>query len=200
MNMKKYIAEFIGTAVLTLAVASSLITGAGFVTLLTVGITLALLVAIFGSVSGAHVNPAVTLGLLSIKKINWKEALIYIVAQFAGAALALILLRLNMSPIPPIEHGFSWPSIVAEFIGALIFTYGIAFIVLAEDSVKATSCAPFVIGASLMIGATLAVALGSNAVINPALAFGIGSFGISYIIGPILGGVAGMWLHKAMKA
>ena len=87
--MKKYIAEFMGTAVLSLAVVGSIVNGAGFVTLLTVGITLGLLVATIGFISGAHVNPAVTLGLLSIKKIEWKEALTYIVAQFAGAALAL---------------------------------------------------------------------------------------------------------------
>lgn len=189
-----------GTAVLTLAVAGSIITGAGFVTLLTVGITLGLLVATIGSISGAHVNPAVTLGALSIKKIGWKQALLYIVAQFAGAALALILIKLHSSPVPPIPHDFSWPALVAEIIGAAVFTFGIASIVLADDAAKAESKAPFVIGGSLMIGATIAVTLGSNAMLNPAVAFGIGSFGIAYIIGPIIGAVVGMWLYKGLKA
>lgn len=198
--MKKYIAEFIGTAVLSLAVVGSIVNGAGFVTLLTVGIALGLLVATIGFISGAHVNPAVTLGLLSIKKIEWKEALTYIVAQFAGAALALILVRLHETPLPAIDSTFSWISIVAESIGALVFTFGIASIVLASDSTKAESKAPYVIGGSLTLGATIAVGLGSNAILNPAVAFGIGSFGLAYIIGPIVGAVAGMWLFKALKA
>lgn len=197
--MKKYIAEFIGTAVLTLAVVGSIINGSGFVTLLTVGITLALFVATIGSISGSHINPAVTLGLLSIKKIHWKEALFYIVAQFAGAALALILVRLHGAEIPALDYTFSWTSLVAEFVGALIFTFGISTIVLAHDAHKAESKAPFVIGASLTVGATLAAALGSNAVINPAVAFGIGSLGLAYVIGPVLGAVAGFWLFKALR-
>lgn len=198
--MKKYIAEFIGTAVLSLAIIGSIVDGAGFVTLLTVGITLALLVATIGSISGAHVNPAVTLGLLSIKKIGWKEALIYIIAQFAGAALALILVRLHGTALPAIDYSFSWVSIIAECIGALVFTFGIASIVLAGDSVKADSRAPFVIGGSLTLGATIAVGLGSNAILNPAVAFGIGSLGLAYVIGPVVGAVAGMWLYKVLKA
>jgi glycerol uptake facilitator-like aquaporin len=197
--MKKYIAEFIGTAVLTLAVIGSIVNGSGFVTILTVGITLALLVATLGAISGAHVNPAVTLGLLSVKKIHWKEALTYIIAQFAGAALALILVRLHEVVLLEIDYAFSWPGLVAEFIGATIFTFGIASIVLAHDSHKAESKAPFVIGGSLTLGATLAAGLGSNAILNPAVAFGIGSFGLAYIIGPILGGIAGVWLFKALR-
>lgn len=198
--MKKYIAEFIGTAILSLAVVGSIINGAGFVTLLTVGITLGLLVATIGSISGAHVNPAVTLGLLSIKKIEWKDALAYIVAQFAGAALALILIRVHGIPLPQIVSDFSWVSAVAEVIGALVFTFGIASIVLASDSTKAESKAPYVIGGSLTLGATIASGLGSNAILNPAVAFSIGSLGIAYAIGPIVGAVAGMWLFKVLKA
>ncbi len=197
--MKKYIAEFIGTAVLTLAIVGSIVNGSGFVTILTVGITLALLVATLGAISGSHVNPAVTLGLLSIGKINWREALAYIIAQFAGAALALIMVRVHEVQLPALDYSFTWFIMCAEFIGATIFTFGIASIVLSYDSTKAESKAPFVIGGSLTLGATLAAGLGSNAILNPAVAFGIGSFGLAYIIGPVLGGIAGVWLFKALR-
>lgn len=197
--MKKYIAEFIGTAVLTLAVIGSILNGAGFVTILTVGITLALLVASIGSISGAHVNPAVTLGLLAIKKIEWKEAIAYIISQFAGAAFALILIKLQHIPLTNIPVTFSWTSLVAEFFGTLVFTFGIASIVLATDSVKAESKAPFVIGSSLTIGATIAAALGSNAILNPAVAFGIDAIGIVYVVGPVLGAIAGVYLFRVIK-
>lgn len=197
--MKKYVAEFIGTAVLTLAIVGSFAVGAGFTTILTVGITLGLVVATMGHISGAHVNPAVTLGLLSLKKIHWKEALFYILAQFAGAALALVLVRLQRVAFPSLDSDFSWTSLVAEFVGTMIFTWGIASIVLSHDSHKSESKAPAVIGGSLALGATLATGLGSNAILNPAVAFGLGSFGIVYVVAPILGAVAGMWLYKALR-
>ncbi len=197
--MKKYIAEFMGTAVLALAIIGSFAAGSGFVTMLTVGITLGLVVATVGSISGAHINPAVTLGLLSLRKIHWKEALFYILAQFAGAALAMVLMRLQSLPTPNLDHVFSWTSLIAEFIGAFVFTFGIASVVLAHDGHESSKHAPFVIGASLTIGATIAFGLGSNAVLNPAVAFGIGSLGLTYVIGPILGSLAGMWLFKALR-
>lgn len=197
--MKKYVAEFIGTAVLTLAIVGSVTVGSGFVTLLTVGITLALIVATIGNISGGHVNPAVTLGLLSLKKIQWKEAVFYILAQFAGAALALVLVRLQKVNFPAPDSIFTWTALVAELIGTMIFTFGIASIALSHDSAKVESKAPFVIGGSLTLGATLALGLGSNAILNPAVAFGLGSFSIVYAVAPIIGGVAGMWLYKALK-
>lgn len=201
--MKKYIAEFIGTAALTLAVVGSIVTGGGFVTSLTAGITLGLIVLTMGMISGAHINPAVTIGAWTLRKIHWKEALFYILAQFAGAALALILVRINKVGLPAIDATFTWPALLAEFVGAVMFTFGIASIVLADAHHSSSASdlkAPIVIGGSLTLGVTIAIALGSNAVLNPAVAFGIGSLGLVYIIAPIIGSIAGMWLYKAIKA
>ena len=68
--MKKYIAEFIGTFALTLAVAGSLAATGGIPTALVAGITLGLFVFTIGRLSGAHINPAVTIGAWSMKKIS----------------------------------------------------------------------------------------------------------------------------------
>jgi aquaporin Z len=196
--MKKYIAEFIGTFGLTLAVLGSLSVQGSLPTVLVAGITLGLFVATIGIISGAHINPAVTIGAWSLKKIDHVDAILYILAQFAGAALAMLLGRMN-SLGGALPSDFSWVSIGAEFVGTIIFTFGIASIVLSKGSAEHTaSRAPFVIGGSLTLGASLALALGSNAVLNPAVAFGIGSFGIAYIVGPILGSLAGMWLYKVL--
>ena len=197
--MKKYIAEFIGTAILTLAILSSIAQGAGFVTVLTAGIALALLVSYLGSVSGSHVNPAITIGLLSIKKINWKDAVGYVLAQFAGAALAMILVRLHGVSMPSIEASFTWTGLVAELLATFVFAFGVARIVSMEDTASASIKAPFVVGGSLALGVTLAVILGSNAVLNPAVAFGITSFGIVYVVGPVIGAIAGFWAEKVLR-
>ncbi len=195
--MKKYIAEFIGTFGLTMAVLGSVSVG-GLPTMLIAGITLGLFVATIGHVSGAHINPAVTIGAWSLKKINNTDAAIYILAQFAGAALAVLLAKFAGAAVTlAVGTSFSWVGLVAEIVGTIIFTFGIASIVLSKDSAERTAArAPFVIGGSLTLGASIAVALGSNAVLNPAVAFGIGSFGWAYIIGPVIGSVAGMWLYK----
>jgi aquaporin Z len=98
--MTKYIAEFIGTAILSLAVLGSVVLTTNIQGSLVAGITLAILAYAIGKISGAHINPAVTLGLFSLKKINKVDTLFYILAQFAGAALALIALRFFSISIP----------------------------------------------------------------------------------------------------
>jgi aquaporin Z len=199
--MKKYIAEFAGTCALTLAVFGSIALAGNIPGALSAGIVLGLLVFTIGKVSGAHVNPAVTLGALSLKKISKQDAGFYILAQFAGAALAIVFAKIN-GMNPPLVGDFSAHAIVAEILGTILFTFGIASIVFASDESKAKSsdiAAPLVIGGSLTIGATIASGLGSNGVLNPAVAFGLGTFGWAYLIGPIVGAIIGMWLFVYMN-
>lgn len=195
--MKKYIAEFLGTFALTLAVLGSLIAKGTIPTALVAGLTLAIFVFTIGRISGAHINPAVTIGAWSIKKISIKTGLAYILAQFAGAALAIIALRLaNVSLKIPASNPMIG-DFLGEFVGMVIFAFGIASVVLSKsDDARTPVLSPFIVGASLSIGATLAVAFGANGVLNPAVAFGIGSFGWAYIVSPILGSIAGMWLYS----
>lgn len=198
--MKKYIAEFIGTFGLTLAVIGSIVVEGTLETVLIAGITLALFVATIGKISGAHINPAVTLGALSLKKIKVNDAVLYIFAQFAGAALAILLTRFADTGVA-VESEFTLPALLAEIIGTAIFTFGIASVVLSSDSEHDKSNrAPFVIGGSLILGASLALSLGSGGVLNPAVAFGVGSMSVVYFIGPILGSLAGMWIYKLLSA
>ncbi len=83
------IAEFIGTFGLALAVLVSLNGYLPLVpTAVVAGATLVLFVLTIGAISGSHINPAVTIGLLSVKKIELSEAFGYIVAQIAGALTA----------------------------------------------------------------------------------------------------------------
>jgi len=196
--MKKYLAEFIGTFGLTIAVMGSIAVDGGLATVLIAGITLGLFVATIGHISGAHINPAVTIGAWSLKKINATDAVLYIIAQFAGAALAVLVGNFCGLYTGATDISFTWPTLVAEFVGALIFTFGIASVILSKNQVSGH--APFIIGGSLTLGTSLALALGSNAILNPAIAFGIGSFGIVYIIAPILGSLGGMWLYKGLNS
>src|SRR5262245_12056843 len=97
MNMRAAVAELIGTFTLTFigAGAGALAggNGAGIVGVaLAHGVVLMTIIYAWGAVSGAHVNPAVTLGLAVAGKVDWGKAVAYWIAQFIGAAIAGCLL------------------------------------------------------------------------------------------------------------
>src|SRR5690606_16406384 len=84
------VAEAFGTFMLTMivyAVCHSPI-GLRYFVSIAAGLTLAVLVLTIGATSGAHVNPAVTIGMWTIRKIDTMKAVLYIAAQFLGAVLA----------------------------------------------------------------------------------------------------------------
>ena len=99
--MKKYLAEVLGTFILVLFGCGSVVVLGGLtagigggtlgVLIIAVAFGLGLLAAatIIGKISGGHVNPAVSLGMLLIKKISLKDFFIYIVSQVIGAFLAV---------------------------------------------------------------------------------------------------------------
>ena len=97
--MKKYISEFIGTAVLVLfgtgiAVASG---GNLVATSLAFGLSIVAMAYVIGNISGCHINPAVSLAMLINKKIDTKDFIWYVVAQVLGAIAGTALLYLILS-------------------------------------------------------------------------------------------------------
>lgn len=105
--MKKYLAELVGTMVLTLmgcGVAVSL--NCGVDTASVVGTSFAFGLAVvamaytIGGISGCHINPAITLGVLLSGRMNAKDAVFYIIAQIIGAVIgAVILLGLTNNAV-----------------------------------------------------------------------------------------------------
>jgi glycerol uptake facilitator-like aquaporin len=143
-----------------------------------------------GQISGAHINPAVTLGLYSLKKIDTASMISYIVAQFSGAMLAMVTMSMFLEGdlVTRVIVNADYQTFFAEFLGAFIFTFGIASAVY--NKYKGVDAA-LVIGGSLTIGAFLA-SLGGNGLLNPAVATTVGSLNWSYVLGPILGGIIAM--------
>ncbi|MBB5887230.1 MIP/aquaporin family protein [Lactovum miscens] len=90
LKISALLAELIGTFLL----AGAIIYLAGVsapVGMLGVGFVLVFLVIIFGNISGAHLNPAISIALAINKKVPWMKAIAYIIAQLIGAALALLI-------------------------------------------------------------------------------------------------------------
>ena len=193
------VAEFLGTfslACAVLVVAKQI--NLTFFPAVVAGGTLALMVLVIGFISGAHINPAVTIGLWTLRKVATTTAIMYIFAQMLGGAVAWRFSEYMLSTdLPNIANtSFDIRVLIAEIVGTLIFTFGIASAVF--QGYKGLRQA-FTIGASLTLGIFIA-ALGSNGVLNPAVALGIQSWSFVYVLGPIIGSIIGMNLYAQLFA
>jgi len=178
--MNKYIAEFIGTFFLVLTIGCTGIgAGAGVIAPLAIGAALMVMVYAGGHISGAHYNPAVTLGVLIRGKVKATDVVPYMVAQFAAAAVAALVVSeflragIVVTPIVP-KIG---PALLAEFL----FTFALVYVVLNAATAEGTSGNSFyglAIGMTVMTGA-FAVGDISGGAFNPAVALGISLLGIS---------------------
>lgn len=190
--MKKYVAELLGTFALALAVGLSLTGKFPVPTPVIAGLTLGICVYTLGAISGTHINPAITIGLLAIGKISIKDAAAYLVAQFAGAGLAYLATGLILGSHPPVSAVDSLPVFGAEALGTFWLAVGVGSVVLGKAPAAA---AGLTIGGSLLLGISFAAPI-SNGVLNPAVALGIGSFSLMYVLGPIVGAAVAMLLYK----
>ena len=209
--MKKYLCEFIGTAVLVLFGCGSAVIAGG--TLGTLGIALAFglsivaMAYVIGSVSGCHINPAVSLAMLINKKMSTKDFLCYVVAQILGAILGSSILYLiikwcgmDVSVVGLGANGFGDASsvglnmigaIVVEIILTFVFIYTILGVTSSE---KFSSVAGIVIGLTLAFVHIMGIPLTGTSV-NPARSLApalfLGGTALSqawvFIVAPLVG-------------
>lgn len=193
------VAEFIGTFTLVSVVLSMLgRTTFPFFAAVLAGSTVGLMTLVIGNASGAHLNPAISIGMWVQRKLDTARTIIYVASQMLGALIAWVLTEwLTKSTIENIAGAkFSEQVLVAEIIGTFIFAFGFsAAITNGYNGLRKA----FTIGASLTIGIIVA-SLASNGIINPAVALGVQSWNISYALGPIVGALLGMSVYMALFA
>jgi len=203
--MKKYVMEFIGTFFLMLTIGASVISPSiGLFAPLAIGTILIVMVYTGGPISGAHYNPAVTLGVYLSKKCSLKEVPYYLLAQLLGAVLAAyaVLFMKGSGNISPI-------SLVPAFIAELLFTFALVFVILNVAFSKRTAGNHYfglAIGMTVLAGA-YAVGNISGAVFNPAVAVGLIVMGLSdlttigvYLGSQLLGGVLAWQAFRIMES
>jgi len=205
-GMKKLWAEAIGTFCLVFAGTGALVVNAqtrGAVThvgvCLVFGLVIAAMIAALGDVSGAHFNPAVTLGFRVAKRFEGRLVLPYLFAQFAGAIAASLVLRL-LFPLAP-DLGATHPSgsSVQSFVLEAILTAILMFVILGVSSGAAEKglTAGLSIGAVVALEALFAGPI-CGASMNPArsLAPALVGWQLSalwiYIIAPVIGAGIGV--------
>jgi MIP family channel proteins len=195
-NPKALFAEFIGTMLLVLAAAGAgsaagSIPGGGSGAW-AAGLTLVVLVFMFGPVSGAHFNPAISIGMTLAGRLPKSKTLAYLGAQFAGALVAGLILRLALNSTTLGLTTTQMPPLAAILI-ELVLTFWLQWVILAvtEKDVPLLMTGlgiGFALGAAGMWGGHL-----SGASLNPARTLGpaIAAWDFSqvwiYFIGPIAG-------------
>lgn len=175
---RRALAEFIGTALLLSAIVGSGIAASrlspdntGLQLLINAAATGAALVAILlavGPISGAHLNPVITLVDRAFGGLSGREAAAYVAAQFAGAALGVILANLMFS-LPAVEWSTTERSGGGLWLAEMIATFGLLLVVFSVVRSRRAELAPFAVGAYIFAAFFFT---SSTSFANPAVALG----------------------------
>ena len=220
-SLKKYIAELIGTFSLVLIGCGSAVIAGEYIGFLGIsfafGLVLLALVFTIGGISGCHVNPAVTIGMLIVGKIKSKDAGFYIIFQCVGAIIAAGVLLLIVSGQPDYvlsinglgQNGYesfspTGFSMISCFIAEVVLTALFIFIILGSTSKFAPNgFAGISIGFSLAFIHIVGIPITGTSV-NPARSLGpaifVGTTALSqlwlFIAAPIIGGIIAAIIWK----
>lgn len=212
------IAEFIGTFIF----AATVIAGQGqpiLVFFALTGVVLAI-----GTLSGAYVNPALTVAAWVTRRMGAVRALSYIVAQLLGAMLALVVLNAyvgqSAAPSPAdmysgaaelfkaatLPEGKEWLVLLAEMLGTAVFGFAVAN---ATREKHERTAAAFTVGlgvfGGLMIAGSATALVGGSAILNPAVAVALQVNFLNvwtiavYALGSALGAVLGFALYDFLR-
>lgn len=191
-------AEFLGTGVLVMvALVLFNTTAVSWFVGTSLAITTAVVVAMFGSISGAHINPAITLGMWTARKIGTIRAVGYIAAQMLGGLASWQLYQYLINhTLPARSVSFDTRIWLAEVVGAAILATGFAAaVVRGFDNLQRA----VVYGASTFVAIVIA-ATASAGLVNPAIALGLRSWSTVYVLGPLVGGIIGVNLYVYLFA
>ncbi|ESA46957.1 MIP family channel protein [Streptococcus pyogenes GA41039] len=189
------------------------------------GIAVTVAVYISGFMSGAHLNPAVTLAMAAIGSLPWSQVVTYLVAQFLGAMLGALVLYLHYYPhwnetkdagtilacfstVPAIRH--TWSNLFGEALGTAVLV--ITVMAIGPNKVAA-GFGPIIVGFVVMavgfsLGATTGYAINPARDLGPRIMHALlpipnkGDSDWSYawipVLGPILGGVVGALIYQVI--
>ena len=227
--MKKYLAEFIGTCTLVvlgcgtaMLVGCDAAAGCGYIlTALAFGLSIVAMAYCVGNVSGCHINPAVSLGVLLAGRMEKKDFLGYVIAQCAGAFVgaAILALIFKLGGVKDMTGGFGSNglagvngSAAAGLLVEIVLTFIFLMCILGVTSPKAKhgSFGGLVIGLTLTGVHILGIGLTGTSV-NPARSLGpalIAAFTGNtaplaclwvFIVGPLVGVALAAIVYKALE-
>lgn len=215
-NYKVFVAELIGTFALVFVGSAAGVYQAGLLEVAFAhGLTLAVFAYIFGHISGTHINPAVTLGLALNGTVKWADAVVYWIAQFAGAVLASFALKSILDGLSAdlFSRALTTGALTTQYpyyalgVEVLLTFFLVTAVLNAAVAGKAGPFAGWVIGTTLAI-AILAGGPLTGASLNPARTFGpVAVTGAArdpmmyliYFVGPFLGAVIAVGVYRLLN-
>ena len=219
---KKYIAEMLGTMFLVVMGCGSAVFAGGQVGFLGIsfafGLTVLALAYAIGPISGCHVNPAVTIGVLLGRGMDKKDAGMYILFQFIGGIIGAFIIYLmasnffsaSVASMGANGYGALSPSHFSAgvgFVSEVIFTALFIMVILGATSPKANGkFAGLAIGLTLVLIHIVSIPITGTSV-NPARSFGPALFAGAkalgqvwmFIVAPAIGAAVGACLWRAVS-
>lgn len=223
--MKSYLAELLGTFVLVFGGVGSAVFAGDKIGFLGVsfafGLSLLAMAYAIGPISGCHINPAVTAGMLMTGKINGRDATGYVVAQVIGATIAAGLVLMIANGLPqgydPAQSGLAANgygahspggySLAAGFVAEVILSAFLVFTVLGATDPKApVGFAGVPIGLVLVLIHMVGIPV-TNTSVNPARSIGpaifVGGWALQqlwlFIVAPLIGAVAAAIAYNVVR-
>lgn len=206
--MRAHVAEFIGTFALVFFGCGAIAEGfPPTAAALAFGLAIGVMIYALGHISGAHFNPAVSIGFAIGRHMPWGRAVTYAAAQVAGAVLAALVLRLTLGPAVKLgvtqPHGSDLQAVGWELI--LTFFLMLVITAVATDDRALGNAAALAIGGTVALGALVGGPV-SGASMNPARSLGpalvsgdLGSLWI-YLSAPVLGSSAAALVYHYLRA
>ena len=227
--MKKYLAECIGTATLVILgcgtamlVGCDAVNGGGYIlTALAFGLTIVAMAYSIGNISGCHINPAVSLGVLLSGGMSAGEFIGYVISQCIGALAGsgILALIFKLGNVTDMTGGFGsnglggvGGSAIAGLVVEIVLTFIFVIAILGVTSKKANhgSFGGLVIGLTLVVVHILGIGLTGTSV-NPARSFGPAVVALLngnseplaalwvFIVGPLVGAALAAFTYKALE-
>ncbi|MBQ7656113.1 MAG: aquaporin [Clostridia bacterium] len=228
--MKKYLAECIGTATLVILgcgtamlVGCDAANGGGYIlTALAFGLTIVAMAYSIGNISGCHINPAVSLGVLLSGGMSAGEFIGYVISQCIGALAGsgILALIFKLGNVTDMTGGFGSNGLagvggnaIAGLVVEIVLTFIFVIAILGVTSKKANhgSFGGLVIGLTLVVVHILGIGLTGTSV-NPARSFGPAVVALLngnseplaalwvFIAGPLVGAALAAFTYKALEA
>jgi len=206
--LRAHFAELIGTFALVFFGCGAIAVGlAPAAVALAFGLVIAAMIYALGHISGAHFNPAVSIGFALGGHMPWGRAATYAGAQVAGAIAAAFVLRLTLGPGVNLgitrPHGSELQAVVWETV--LTFFLMLVITAVATDDRAVGNAAALAIGGTVALAALVGGSI-SGASMNPARSLGpavvsgeVGSLWI-YLTAPILGSSAAALVYRYLRA
>ena len=206
--MRAHVAEFIGTFALVFAGCGAIAIGKLPETgvAITFGLVIAVMIYALGHISGAHFNPAVSIGFAIGRHFPWARVATYAIAQIAGAVAGALALRAILGPGVPlgatVPAGTDLQSLAMEAV--LTFFLMLVITAVATDSRAVGEAAAVAIGGAVALGALVGGPI-SGASMNPARSLGpaLVTGDLShiwvYLAGPLIGSVAAAVLYGWLR-